>query len=96
MTVLSVTSSVTLDRIILANGLTTGPPVKECYAANACGASYPLGSTTASVELFSGSPFGYTCPGVATKRSTALDAHMQLGECPGVAMTTNRVVAVTP
>jgi len=96
MTVLSVASSVTLDRIILANGLTTGPPVKECLVVNACAASYPLGSTTASVELFAGSPFGYTCPGVVTKRSTTLDAHMQLGECPDVAMTTNRVVLVTP
>jgi hypothetical protein len=94
-TVLSVSSTVTLDQIDLANGITTSPLVKECAAAKTCAASYGLGTSTASVHLLAGAPFGYTCPGEAARRSTALSKGIEHGECSNVSMTVNRVVLVT-
>jgi hypothetical protein len=95
-TVLSVTGTLALDRIDFANGQSTGPIVKECTVVSACAASYPLGTTTASVHLFWTSAFGYTCPGAPATRSRLLTAQIHYGECLNVAMTVNRAVPVTP
>jgi hypothetical protein len=95
-TILSAAGTVTLDRIDFSSGPAGGPLVKECAAATACAASYGLGTTNANVRMFDTAPFGYTCPGGIAKRSIALTAEIQHGECLDVVMTVNRAVAVTP
>ncbi len=95
MTRLSVSSTVTMTRIVLWTDSLTGPPT-ECQTATSCSQAYGLGTTNAYVQLWASAAFSYTCPGAQQLRSIPIQSNLQMGECRSVVMNTNRSVAVVP